>query len=181
MESLKDIHWDIRPRPDLGTVEFRICDTPATLAATLGIVALTRCLVVWALRELEGRPGLRRRDPRRGWIAAENRWLAARYGLDAPYVRTPAGERRPLAQDGDELIERLLPIARATGDEPFLAPFRPVARFETGSTLQRRLYRKTGRWDVAMDRLAIRLVLDLVTVAEGRRSRARLTGQRATA
>jgi carboxylate-amine ligase len=181
LESLKDLHWDVRPRPDLGTVEFRICDTPATLAATLGLVALTRCLVVWALRELEGRPGLRRRDPRRDWIAAENRRLASRYGLDAPYIRTTAGERRPLAQDVDGLIERLLPIARETGDERFLAPFRPVARFEPGSTLQRRLYRKTGRWDVVMDRLALRLVLDLVAVAEGRRSRGRITEQRATA
>src|SRR5947209_33902 len=30
--SFKDIYWDIRPRPDFGTLEFRICDMPATLA-----------------------------------------------------------------------------------------------------------------------------------------------------
>jgi hypothetical protein len=79
----------------------------------------------------------------------------------------------------DGLIERLLPIARETGDEAFLAPFRPVARFEPGSTLQRRLYRKTGRWKVVMDRLALPLALDLLGVTEGRRTGGTTTGRRA--
>src|SRR5205814_4758278 len=135
--SLKDVGWDVRPRPDLGTVEFRICDTPATLATALGLVALTRCLVVWALRELERRLGRPESDPRQGWIAAENRGLAARYGLDAEYIRTPTGDRRPLAREVNDLVGGLLPIARETGDQSFLAPFRPLARFEPGSTLQR--------------------------------------------
>ena len=42
--SFKDIYWDIRPRPDFGTIEFRICDMPPSLALTFAIVALTRSL-----------------------------------------------------------------------------------------------------------------------------------------
>ena len=53
MRSFKDVYCDIRPRPDFGTVEFRVCDAPASLAVTLGLVALKRCLVIWALRILE--------------------------------------------------------------------------------------------------------------------------------
>jgi carboxylate-amine ligase len=161
MRSFRDVYWDIRPRPDFGTVEFRICDAPASLAAALGLVALTRCLVLWALRVLEEQPRRRRHDRRHNWIGVENKWLATRYGLEAPYIRTPGGKRRPLAEDVAGLIERLLPIARETGDEPFLAAFRPIDRFETGSELQRRLYRESGSWEALMDHLAHRLTGEL--------------------
>ncbi len=116
IQSFKDIYWDIRPRPDFGTIEFRICDMPPTLSATLGIVALTRCMVVAALRLLTEKPHLSRGDTRRHWIAVENKWLATRYGLQAMYIRTPAGKRRPLAKDVSELVDRLMPIAREMGD-----------------------------------------------------------------
>jgi carboxylate-amine ligase len=178
MDSVKDVPWDIRPRPDLGTVEFRICDTPATLATALGLVALTRCLVIWALRKLAGRLGRPPSDPRDGWIAEANRGLAARFGLGAAYIRTPSGERRPLARDVNDLVEGLLPIARESGDESFLALFRPLARFEPGYTLQRRLYRKTGRWKLVMDRLALPLALDLLAVTEGRHKSSTTVGRR---
>jgi carboxylate-amine ligase len=165
MRSFKDVYWDIRPRPDFGTVEFRICDAPASLAATLALVALTRCLVIWALRTLEEQPRRRRRDRRHNWVGTENKWLATRYGLEAPYIRSPGGKRRPLAEDAAALIERLLPIARETGDEPFLAPFRPLDRFETGSALQRRLYRESGSWEALLDRLAQQLTGELDAAA----------------
>ncbi len=161
MRSFKDVYWDIRPRPDFGTVEFRICDAPATLAATLGLVALTRCLVLWALRVLEEQPRRRRRDRRHNWIGVENKWLATRYGLQAPYIRSPGGRRRPLVEDMAALTERLLPIARETGDEPFLAPFRSVERFETGSEFQRRFHREFGSWEALLDHLALRLTREL--------------------
>jgi carboxylate-amine ligase len=81
MSSFKDIYWDIRPRPDLGTIEFRVCDIPLTITETLRLVALIRCLTLSGLRLLQERPRARRGDIRRHWIAVENKWLATRYGL----------------------------------------------------------------------------------------------------
>ena len=101
IQSTRDIYWDIRPRPELGTIEFRVCDIPATIATTLSLVALIRSLVVATQRLLEERPHLRRGDMRRHWIAVENKWLATRYGLGAMYIRTPGGKRRPLKQDAE--------------------------------------------------------------------------------
>src|SRR5260370_38444079 len=60
LASFKDIYWDIRPRPDFGTIEFRICDMPPTLPITLGLVSLIRCLVISSLRLLHERPHLLR-------------------------------------------------------------------------------------------------------------------------
>jgi carboxylate-amine ligase len=151
IESTKDIYWDIRPRPEFGTVEVRICDMPLTLSRTLAIVALVRSLVIAAQRLLAERPHLRRGDMRRHWIAVENKWLATRYGLDAMYVRTPSGKRRTLAHDLGELLGRLMPIARETGDHPFLAALLPVGEIESGADRQRRRYRDTGNWRALID------------------------------
>lgn len=149
--SFKDIYWDIRPRPDFGTLEFRICDMPPTLSLTFAIVALTRCLVIATLNLLKERPAARRGDLRRHWIAGENKWLATRYGLGAMYIRTPAGKRRPLKKDLGELIERMLPIARTQGDDAFLAPLRNLDAFETGADAQRNLFRQNGNWKALTD------------------------------
>lgn len=161
IHSFKDIYWDIRPRPDLGTIEFRICDTPPSLAVTFGLVALVQSLVSFGLKLLENRPQLRRGDARRQWIAIENKWLATRYGLGAMYIRTPGGKRRGLAHDLSELVHRLEGVARDNGAYPFLAPFHNLDRYETGADRQRRLYRETGNWKAVIDDQKQRLAEEL--------------------
>ena len=161
IQSFKDIYWDIRPRPDFGTIEFRICDMPPTLSAVLGITALTRCLVISALRLLAVKPHLCRGDIRRHWIAVENKWLATRYGLSAMYIRTPAGKRRLLSKDLSELIDHLMPIAREIGDHRFLEPLLSVDKIELGSDRQRRLYRETGNWKTVTEDMIRRLSREL--------------------
>src|SRR5580704_3503957 len=162
IESTRDIYWDIRPRPELGTIEFRICDVPDTLATTLSLVAFIRSLVVSSQRLLDERPHLRRGDMRRHWIAVENKWLATRYGLDAMYIRTPGGKRRPLKQDLNDLLHRLSPIARENGDDAFLAGLTTSEQFESGADRQRRLYRESGNWQALICDMTERLsqVLD---------------------
>ena len=159
--SFKDIYWDIRPRPDFGTLEFRICDMPATLGLTMALVALTRCLVSSALNLLQERPAARRGDLRRHWIAGENKWLATRYGLGALYIRTSGGKRRPLKKDLAELVERALPIARAHGDEAFLAPLQNLDKFESGADAARALFRQTGNWKGLTDAMIRRFADEL--------------------
>jgi glutamate---cysteine ligase / carboxylate-amine ligase len=165
--SFKDIYWDIRPRPDFGTIEFRICDIPMTLTETLRLVALIRSLTVSGLRLLQERPRLRRGDIKRHWIAVENKWLATRYGLQAMYIRTPSGKRRPLAKDLADLIERLMPIAHEFGDDKYLAGLKPVDKIETGADRQRRQYREKGNWKGLVDYMAAQLLHDLENAPHG--------------
>jgi carboxylate-amine ligase len=161
IQAPKDIYWDIRPRPLLGTIEFRICDAPPTLFTMLGAVALTRTLVIATQRLLEERPYLQRGDMRRHWIAIENKWLATRYGLQAMYIRTPGGKRRPLSQDLSELLERLMPVARESGDDRFLAALQPVEQIEPGADRQRRLFREVGNWKAVIDDMARRFFAEV--------------------
>ena len=153
--SIKDLYWDIRPRPDYGTIEVRVCDTPSSLAEILGLAALTRSLVVDASRRLAERPELRPGDRRAGWLARENKWLAARHGLEGSYIRTPSGKRRSLAHDTCELVARLAPIARESGDDRHLRAIAPGGARECGFARQRRIYRETGRFEaVTRDQVA---------------------------
>jgi len=156
LQSFKDLYWDIRPRPDFGTLEFRICDMPPSLAITLGLVALIRCLVISSLRLLQDRPQLRTGDMRRHWIAVENKWLATRHGLGGMCIRTPGGKKRRLGQDVADLFNRLAPIARETGDHAFLAALQPIDKFESGAARQRRVYREAGNWKAVIDDLKAR-------------------------
>jgi carboxylate-amine ligase len=160
IQSFKDIYWDIRPRPDFGTIEFRICDMPASLSAVLGLTALTRCLVVHALRLLHDRPRLRSGDIRRYWVAVENKWLATRYGLGGMYIRTPSGKRRQLGQEVGELIRRLEPIAAETGDAPFLKALKTDGS-TSGADWQRARFRETGDWKTFVGKMRTRFESEL--------------------
>jgi carboxylate-amine ligase len=151
LENTKDLYWDIRPQPLLGTLEFRIFDTPVSLLCLLGLTALTRSLVAAGLEWLEDDPECGRGDPREFWLARENRWLASRYGLQAECTRSPGSGRKTLAEDVALLLERVMPVADDLGEARFLEVFQPVDRFETGAARRRRLYRQTGDWRVVLD------------------------------
>jgi len=144
IRSSKDIYWDIRPCPSFGTIEFRVCDMPLSLSRVFGLTALIHCMVISAQRLLEERPLLRRGDIRRHWMAVENQWLATRHGLRATHIRTPSGKRSVLAQDLQELIDRLTPISDETGDRSFLRGIRPGETPENDADHLRKLFRETG-------------------------------------
>jgi carboxylate-amine ligase len=161
LRSMRGVKWDVRPRPDLGTIEVRICDTPPSLGRAFGLAALVRCLVESLARLVAEHPESRRPDPQRDWIDVENKWVAARRGLDAVYLRTSAGKRRSLRQELEDLVARMRPIAVELGDERQLLRLVPVGRMESGAERQRRLLRETGDWlEVTRDAIA-RLDRDL--------------------
>ena len=91
IESPKDLWWDVRPSPSLGTVEVRICDMPLGLEAVLGLTALIECLVHFLSGEdceadQDIGPEAEETDRVRRMILQQNRWLAARHGLDAELI-----------------------------------------------------------------------------------------------
>jgi carboxylate-amine ligase len=167
VHSTKDLYWDIRPRPQLGTIEVRVFDTPASLSFVLGLAALTRCLVLDGLRLLRERPELVAGDPRAFWLAQESKWLASRYGLHAKCARRPGRARRTLLDDTAGLLDRLLPVAEQAGEAGFLAAFLPVERLETGADRQRRLCRQSGDWHAVIDDMKSRWAEELEALAEG--------------
>jgi glutamate---cysteine ligase / carboxylate-amine ligase len=109
IESIREVWWDIRPHPNFGTVELRICDGLPTLDEIGCVAALAQCLVERFDRQLDH--GYTLPEPR-PWLVRENKWRAARYGLDAEIVVDNSGRVQPVVDAIHDLVDDLLPIAR---------------------------------------------------------------------
>ncbi len=109
IESVREVWWDIRPHPGFGTVELRICDGLPTLDEIVCVAALAQCLVERFDRQLDH--GYTLPEPR-PWLVRENKWRAARYGLDAEIVVDNTGSVQPVTEAITDLVDDLLPIAR---------------------------------------------------------------------
>lgn len=107
VESLKDLYWDIRPKPEFGTVEIRVCDTPLTIEKACQLAAFAQALAIAVQRQPEPNAGL--------WLAYDsNRFQASRFGLQANYV-TDKGERMRLIEHLRATFEMVLPVAEELG------------------------------------------------------------------
>ncbi|WP_026877433.1 glutamate--cysteine ligase [Jiangella gansuensis] len=109
IESVREVWWDIRPHPDFGTVELRICDGLPTLDEVCTIAALAQCVVERLDRELDR--GYTLPSPK-NWVVRENKWRAARFGLDAEIIVDDQDTVVPLRQALLDLADDLMPIAR---------------------------------------------------------------------
>ena len=123
--------WDARLQPRLGTVEVRMLDAATRVAAAAAIAALVQCLVrrhaeSWRVRASEPE------------VLAENRFLAARDGMQAELVDGFAGRTRPARDRLDEILETCRPYAAALGCAGELAAV-PALAADPGYVRQRRL------------------------------------------
>ena len=102
VNSMKDFYWDIRPKPEVGTIEVRVLDTPLTIEKAAALAGLIQCLARWLRVE---RPFSLSEDAYLPY--AFNRFQACRFGLDATYVDPDSGEHRVLRDDVLATIDRL--------------------------------------------------------------------------
>jgi glutamate---cysteine ligase / carboxylate-amine ligase len=140
IEHLNDIRWDIRPSPGLGTVEMRVCDVVSTVREVAALTALTQCLVVDLDRRLRAGEEVPTMPP---WYVQENKWRAARYGLDAEIILDAAGNERPVTDDLHDLLERLTPLARELRCEDELASVAAIPKLGASYQRQRRVLAET--------------------------------------
>jgi len=153
IQSPKDLWWDARPSPGHGTLEVRIFDMPAGLEAVLGLAALVQCLIhLMASPEAPGpRPAQHpgplspEQEQAHGLVLQQNRWLAARYGLDAVLIDPAAGRKVPARVLARELIDRLMPIARELGCAADLQTLRIKVGGASGADRQLLAFARTGR------------------------------------
>jgi carboxylate-amine ligase len=141
VKSLKDLWWDIRPSPQYGTLELRICDGCATLYETLAVTAFIHLLAYWFH---EHASWLENISSPQHWLARENKWRAIRHGPDAALVMNIDGKVKPLRDDIGEWLDRLSPYAEKLGYQSYLASIAAILDRGTSSERQRRLFRKTG-------------------------------------
>jgi glutamate---cysteine ligase / carboxylate-amine ligase len=133
------IWWDIRLHPRLGTVEVRICDAVTRLEEVIALVAFCQALVkLYAERFERGEaiPSYHR------ILTTENKWLAGRYGLEAPVMDLATGRRNrvPVAQLIRRTLKEIQPHARELGSERELEGIEEILRLGNGADRQLRVF-----------------------------------------
>jgi glutamate---cysteine ligase / carboxylate-amine ligase len=156
VESIKDFYWDIRPKPEFGTVEVRIFDTPLTVEMAAALGALVQTLAVYLLNS-DAEKATPVGDVASTRVYGYNRFQACRFGFDAQLANPHA---RPIEQQGKphgartsthlgesllHLLARLMPVAAQLGTvRPLLMLQELTASQQNGASWMRAMQAQCG-------------------------------------
>ncbi|MGN6326484.1 glutamate--cysteine ligase [Pseudolysinimonas sp.] len=136
IDEVTEVRWDVRPAPRWGTVENRSCDAVSNLTELASIAALVQSIVEWSSRRIDAGEEL---EPLAPWFHRENKWRAARYGLDATVILGADGAEGPVRADLGELLTTLAPVAEELDCAGELAGVRTILAHGNGSRRQHRV------------------------------------------
>jgi carboxylate-amine ligase len=133
------IWWDIRPHPRLGTIEMRVCDAVTRLEDVVAIAAFFQAIAKMYCEQYDAG----REVPT--WhriLTTENKWLAARYGLEAPVMDLATGRRNrvPVSQLIRRTLRDVEPHARELGSDRELEGVRDILSRGNGADRQLRVW-----------------------------------------
>ena len=140
-EDYTYIWWDLRPHPRLGTIELRVCDAQTRIDSVAAIVALAQSLVATMAAAFDrGEPP----PTEQITLIAENKWRAARYGLDAKLIDFAHDTERAAADAVRELVELSGPAAEELGCAAELDLVEDLLERGTGAAEQLGIYEESG-------------------------------------
>jgi glutamate---cysteine ligase / carboxylate-amine ligase len=136
INDVTEVRWDFRAVPRLGTVEMRICDGVATLDEIGAFAAFTQCLVEDTMRQLDDGGSVTSMPH---WYVKENKWRAARYGLDAIIILNERGDEELVTEAMARELERLEPVAHDLACAHELRHLETIMRNGAGYQRQKRV------------------------------------------
>jgi carboxylate-amine ligase len=146
VKSMKDFYWDIRPKPEYGTIEIRVCDTPLCVERAGVIAAYVQALSRYIL---EARP----HDPKEDdyLVYGYNRFTACRFGLDAIYIDPVTTVHVPLREHISGTLDVIRPYAETLGSEVMIEYLRKVVHtLGSDATWLRERYRNLRSFHALM-------------------------------
>ncbi len=138
VKSMKDFYWDIRPKPEYGTIEIRVFDTPLTVERAAALAGFVQSLAAWFMHE---QPFMPQEDDY--MVYTYNRFQACRFGLEAVYVDPVTGKHMPLRDHILLTMRQVGEHARRLGAGPGIQVLSEDA--ELGTNDARWLRQKQGR------------------------------------
>jgi carboxylate-amine ligase len=141
IDNAKKIWWDVRPHPQFGTLEFRICDVVTRVDEAIAIAALIQAIVV-KLHRLYTRNMGYRMYPRA--LIEENKWRAARWGLDGKLIDFGKQTEVPMRDLAIEMLVFTDDVVDDLGSRDALDTIHTILREGTSAERQLRVFRETG-------------------------------------
>jgi carboxylate-amine ligase len=133
IDDAKKIWWDIRAHPVFKTLEFRICDIPMRIDETIALAALMQAVVAKLYKLIKQNLGFRLY---RRALIAENKWRAARYGIDGKLIDFGKKEEVPCRALIDELLEFVDDVVDELGSREELKHVHEILDMGTGADRQ---------------------------------------------
>ncbi len=141
MDDARKIWWDVRPHPTYGTLEFRVCDVPTRPEEAVMLGALCQAIIVKLYKLYTRNQGYR--IYRRALIE-ENKWRAARWGLDGKLIDFGKRAEVPMRDLALELLEFIDDVVDELGSREAVSQIHTVLAEGTSADRQLAVYRKTG-------------------------------------
>jgi len=141
IDNGKKIWWDVRPHPTYNTLEFRVCDMPITADETIALAALFQALVVKLYKLRENNLGFRLYNRS---LIQENKWRAARYGLDGTMIDFGKSQEVPTRHLIEELLDFVDDVVDELGSRAELQTIRRILRMGSGADRQLAVYQETN-------------------------------------
>lgn len=145
VKSMKDFYWDIRPKPEFGTIELRVCDTPLTVERAAALAGYLQALCRWLLERSEPPP-----TEDDYLVYNYNRFQACRFGLDGTVVHPKTYESVSLRDDIQNML-RLLTERMVPSDVAALAHLGQVLQKGSHATYLREQYQERGSSEGMVD------------------------------
>jgi carboxylate-amine ligase len=141
IDNAKKIWWDIRPHPNFPTLEFRICDVPMRADETIAIAALIQATVAKLYKLHAANQGFRLY---RRALLMENKWRAARYGLDGKMIDFGKQTEVPVRDLIYEYLHLIEDVVDELGSRKQINYIHRILEQGTGADRQLRIYQETG-------------------------------------
>lgn len=151
VKSMKDFYWDIRPKPEYGTIELRVCDTPLTVERAAALACYLQALCRHLLTRPEAPPA---EDDY--LVYNYNRFQACRFGLDGTLVHPKSHETLSLREDILTTLRHIEPHAEALGGMTALEHLYPVIHEGSDASYLRTQYAETGTLEGIVDSALVR-------------------------
>lgn len=141
IDNGKKIWWDVRPHPTYGTLEFRMFDTATKVEEAVAIAALTQAIVVKLHRLYTGNMGWRMYHRA---LIEENKWRAARYGIEGKMIDFGKEEEVPMRSLIPELLELVDDVVDDLGSRGAIEYIHTILNEGTSAERQLRVFQQTG-------------------------------------
>lgn len=141
IDNAKKIWWDIRPHPTFTTLEFRCCDIPMRLDETIALAALIQATVAKLYKLYEANQGFRLY---RRALIMENKWRAARYGLDGKLIDFGRRIEVPMRDLVEEYLSFVDDVVDELGSRDAINSIRTIVENGNGADRQLRVFKETG-------------------------------------
>jgi len=146
----KKIWWDLRPHPYFNTLEFRVCDMPTSVDDGIMLVALFQAIVAKLYKLRKNNLGFRQYDRA---LILENKWRAARYGIDGKLIDFGKQTEVPVRDLTVELLEFVDDVVDELGSREVVSHALKILDSGTGADRQMQIYEETQDLNAVVDYL----------------------------